>query len=163
MSLGIATFIGLAPQMLFVGGSLAISSIFIPLLLKDYVPDEVKLKQFSDLYEKGKKVFFTCSILGTICYAVEAYMNRNNEVVFPVALTGAILSISPVPFTALILPLVEALKNFRLTQPGKGNSQEINALLKKWGLLNLGRVLLSFAGVVNTLYFIGKKALENST
>lgn len=164
MSLGIAAFIGLAPQALFIGGNFTISSVFIPLLLKDYVPNEIKIKQFSELYDGGMLLFASCSTLSMISYAIEAYVNRNNENVFPVALTGAIISISPLPLTVLVIaPVVKALKNFRLTQTGKDNGREINTLLKKWNLLSIGRLLLFSAGFVNTLYFIAKNTIEKPT
>lgn len=160
MSLGIAGFIGIAPQILFVGGASSLSFITIPIILKDYVPNEVKLKQFSDLYDLGKNIFATSALLSTISYAVEAYLNRNDQNVFFTALTSSIISFTPLPFTIIaIAPYVKALKNFPLNQTGKEKTSEINALLKQWSILNLGRAALFSVGLFNTLVFISKTIL----
>ncbi|ODQ63388.1 hypothetical protein NADFUDRAFT_13078, partial [Nadsonia fulvescens var. elongata DSM 6958] len=65
--------IGLFSQSIFVGGNIAISAIFAPIIRQEYVPERVQAKQFVKLYTDASKLMASSALASAICYAYEAF------------------------------------------------------------------------------------------
>lgn len=147
--------LGLVSQSIFIGGNIALSSIFIPIIRQKDVPPKLQVKLWDKLFEDSAKLMARCALVSFLCYLYEAYTADSGSPLRQSAIISGGLSIAVIPFTfGAIMGTIKQLKALASLE----NDQELvkhkfGSLIDRWNKLSVVRMLIFSAGFANALYY----------
>lgn len=154
MALNTILMIGLLSQSIFVGGNIAISTIFIPIITaKDNLPSNQAI-QFCKLYDLASRLMASSATISFACYLYHAFYESPDKSEFYASILTSIASIGVVPFTFLVIyPTVQKIKNL-VREGDDDQTRKVSNLILSWNRLSIMRAVLFSVGFMSALLCI---------
>lgn len=144
--------LGLVSQSIFVGGNVAISSLFIPIIRNSQLQPSSQVKLWSKMFTGATKIMVPSAIISSICYFYQAYYSVDRESRLPMLITGAI-SLSVLFYTRIFMfPNIRQLQGYELLADEELESKNFGSSIDLWNKLSIIRVLIFSIGFASGLW-----------
>lgn len=143
---------GLAFQSIFVGGNVAISALFIPIIRNNNIAPSSQVKIWERVFVGGAKLMVSSAVASTLCYLYLAYYSASSSERTSM-LVSAGFSLSVILFTRVAMyPNIRYLQGLARLSDEELKSEDYGQAIDHWNKLSILRCLIFSVGFINALW-----------